>query len=59
MGERGLRTDCGLLCVIDGANGLRKAIETVFANKKMYEQENVLTRKCIGKFFWPEFSLEP
>lgn len=45
--------------MIDGANGLRKAIETVFANKKMYEQENVLTRKCIGKFFWPEFSLEP
>ncbi len=28
--ERGLRTDQGLLCVIDGAKGLRKAIQTVF-----------------------------
>jgi putative transposase len=28
--ERGLRLDDGLLCVIDGAKGLRKAIQTVF-----------------------------
>ncbi len=28
--ERGLRTERGLLCVIDGAKGLRKAIQTVF-----------------------------
>jgi putative transposase len=28
--ERGLRLDDGLLCVIEGAKGLRKAIQTVF-----------------------------
>ncbi len=30
--ERGLRTEQGLLCVIDGTKGLRKAIQTVFGD---------------------------
>jgi putative transposase len=46
--ERGLRTAQGLLCVIDGAKGLRKAIETVFGNHgivqrcQWHKRENVL-----------------
>ncbi len=46
--ERGLRTDQGLLCVIDGAKGLRKAIQTVFGRQAVvqrcqwHKRENVL-----------------
>jgi len=46
--ERGLRTEQGLLCVIDGAKGLRKAIQTVFGSLAMvqrcqwHKRENVL-----------------
>lgn len=46
--ERGLRTDHGLLCVIDGAKGLRKALQTVFGRQAVvqrcqwHKRENVL-----------------
>ena len=46
--ERGLRTDRGLLCVIDGAKGLRKAIQTVFGRQAVvqrcqwHKRENVV-----------------
>lgn len=45
---RGLRTDPGLLCVIDGAKGLRKAIQTVFGRQAVvqrcqwHKRENVV-----------------
>lgn len=45
---RGLRTDQGLLCVIDGAKGLRKAIQTVFGRQAVvqrcqwHKRENVV-----------------
>jgi len=47
--ERGLRYDKGLLCVIDGAKGLRKAIEEVFGRSgvvqrcQWHKRENVLS----------------
>ena len=46
--ERGLRIESGLLCVIDGAKGLRKAIYGVFGNKALiqrcqwHKRENVV-----------------
>lgn len=46
--ERGLRLDAGLLCVVDGAKGLRKAITTVFGPAapvqrcQWHKRENVL-----------------
>jgi transposase-like protein len=46
--ERGLRTDQGLLWVIDGAKGLRKAIQTVFGRQAVvqrcqwHKRENVV-----------------
>jgi transposase-like protein len=45
---RGLRTDQGLLCVIDGAKGLRTAIQTVFGRQAVvqrcqwHKRENVV-----------------
>ncbi|MDF0676592.1 MAG: transposase [Nitrospira sp.] len=45
---RGLRTDQSLLCVIDGAKGLRKAIQTVFGRQAVvhrcqwHKRENVV-----------------
>jgi putative transposase len=45
---RGLRIDHGLLCVIDGAKGLRKAIQTVFGAQALvqrcqgHKRENVV-----------------
>ena len=45
---RGLRTDQGLLCVIDGAKGLRKAIQAVFGRQAVvqrcqwHKRENVV-----------------
>lgn len=46
--ERGLRVEPGLLCVIDGSKGLRKAIYGVFGNKALvqrcqwHKRENVV-----------------
>ena len=46
--DRGLRTDDGLLCVIDGAKGLCKAIHTVFGQRvvvqrcQWHKRENVV-----------------
>lgn len=46
--ERGLRTAQGLLCVLDGAKGLRKAITTVFGTQtpiqrcQWHKRENVV-----------------
>ncbi len=46
--ERGLRTAQGLLCVIDGAKGLRKALHTVFGSQAVvqrcqwHKRENVV-----------------
>lgn len=46
--ERGLQTDQGLLIVIDGAKGLRKAVQTVFGAQAViqrcqwHKRENVL-----------------
>jgi len=46
--ERGLRVEAGLLCVIDGAKGLRKAIRTVFGARtpvqrcQWHKRENVV-----------------
>jgi transposase-like protein len=46
--ERGLRCDHGLLCVIDGAKGLRKAIQAVFNRQAVvqrcqwHKRENVV-----------------
>jgi transposase-like protein len=47
--ERGLRVDRGLLCVLDGSRGLRKAVYEVFGNKAViqrcqwHKRENVLS----------------
>ncbi len=46
--DRGLRTDQGLLCVIDGVKGLRKAIQTAFGPQAVvqrcqwHKRENVV-----------------
>lgn len=46
--ERGLKVDQGLLCVIDGAKGLRKAVDKAFGNKaavqrcQWHKRENVV-----------------
>ena len=46
--DRGLRPEAGLLCVIDGAKGLRKAIQTVFGRRaavqrcQWHKRENVV-----------------
>ncbi len=48
LGERGLRTAQGLLCVIDGSKGLRKAVQTAFGRQavvqrcRWHKRENVL-----------------
>jgi transposase-like protein len=47
--ERGLRVDRGLLCVIDGSRGFRKAVYEVFGNKALiqrcqwHKRENVVS----------------
>lgn len=49
MLERGLKIDQGLLCVIDGSKGLRKAVYEVFGNKALvqrcqwHKRENVVS----------------
>lgn len=46
--ERGLRAESGLLCVIDGAKGLRKALQVVFGSQALvqrcqwHKRENVV-----------------
>ena len=35
---RGLRVESGLLCIIDGAKGLRKALQTVFGNRAVVQR---------------------
>ncbi len=46
--DRGLNVDQGVLCVIDGAKGLRKAVDKVFSNKaavqrcQWHKRENVV-----------------
>jgi len=48
LGERGLQIAQGLLCVIDGAKGLRKALQTVFGSQAVvqrcqwHKRENVV-----------------
>jgi putative transposase len=48
LGERGLRTDQGLLCVIDGSKGLRKAVRAAFGSQAVvqrcqwHKRENVV-----------------
>jgi transposase-like protein len=48
LAERGLKTDRGVLCVIDGAKGLRKAVSKVFGHKAVvqrcqwHKRENVV-----------------
>jgi transposase-like protein len=47
--ERGLRVDSGLLCIIDGAKGLHKAIQKVFGSQaaiqrcQWHKRENVVS----------------
>jgi transposase-like protein len=36
--ERGLKIESGLLCVVDGSKGLRKAIYGVFGNKALIQR---------------------
>lgn len=46
--ERGLKVDQGLLCIIDGAKGLRKAVDKAFGNQaavqrcQWHKRENVV-----------------
>ena len=53
--ERGLKIDAGLLCVIDGAKGLRKAVDKVFGDKaavqrcQWHKRENVVSYLPISK----------
>ena len=35
---RGLRVESGLLCIIDGAKGLRKALQTVFGTRAVVQR---------------------
>ena len=39
--ERGLRVEPGLLCVIDGAKGLRKAVQAVFGAQALVQPVSV------------------
>jgi transposase-like protein len=53
--ERGLSFDQGLLCVIDGAKGLRKAVQKVFGDAaavqrcQWHKRENVLKYLPLGQ----------
>jgi transposase-like protein len=53
--ERGLRTEQGLLCIIDGAKGLRKAIQSVFGGCAViqrcqwHKRENVVAHLPKGQ----------
>jgi transposase-like protein len=53
--ERGMKFDQGLLCVIDGAKGLRKAVSKVFGDKaavqrcQWHKRENVVRYLPVSK----------
>jgi len=53
--DRGLKIEAGLLCVIDGAKGLRKAVDKVFGDKaavqrcQWHKRENVVSYLPISK----------
>ena len=53
--DRGLQIEKGILCVIDGAKGLRKAVDRVFANRaavqrcQWHKRENVVGYLPTGK----------
>lgn len=53
--ERGLKFEQGLLCVIDGAKGLRKAVEKVFGDRaavqrcQWHKRENVVRYLPVGQ----------
>ena len=47
---RGLRTAHGLLCVIDGSQGLRKAIQTVFGGQALVQRCQWHTRKNVVRY---------
>ena len=48
--ERGLRTERGLLCVIDGAKGLRKAIQTVCGRQAVVQRCQWHTREKVVRY---------
>jgi len=48
--ERGLRADQGLLCVIDGAKGLRKALQTVFGPQAVVQRCQWHKRENVVKY---------
>ena len=53
--DRGLKTQAGLLCVIDGSKGLRKAVDKVFGDKaavqrcQWHKRENVVSYLPVSK----------
>lgn len=53
--DRGLKTEQGLLCVIDGAKGLRRAVSKVFGEKaavqrcQWHKRENVVSYLPVGE----------
>ncbi len=53
--DRGLKIEAGLLCVIDGAKGLRKAVDQVFGDKaavqrcQWHKRENVVSYLPVSK----------
>lgn len=51
--DRGLRTDQGLLCVIDGAKGLRKAIQTVFGRQAVVQRCQWHKRENVVRYLPP------
>ena len=51
--ERGLRADQGLLCVIDGAKGLRKALQTVFGAQAVVQRCQWHKRKNVVEYLPP------
>jgi len=51
--ERGLRTAQGLLCSIDGAKGLRKAVQTVFGGQAVVQRCQWHKRKNVCDYLPP------
>lgn len=51
--ERGLRGKAGLLCVIDGAKGLRKAIQTVFGAQALVQRCQWHKRENVVRYLPP------
>lgn len=48
--ERGLNTDQGLLCVIDGSRGLRKAVQTAFGTQAVVQRCQWHKRENVVKY---------